>query len=820
MGDLAPPDPSRADEQRFRLMTEDPRDIVYFTGTDGRLNWISPSARTVMGWDTEEILGSPVESLLHPDDVKATAGFRQSLRAGVAGAAISAGVSVPLRLMLKDGGHRWISMIATPLLTDDGTPLGVVGRLRDIDELMTTQEALRQHEVLRQAAFDNLLDPLLVMAPVFEDDRIVDFSYVEVNEAACRYNQMTYEQMIGSRLLDIQPGNRETGNFDELLHVFETGEPLIRDSYAYDQELFGGQRRYYDLRVARAGEVLIYTWRDSTGRVEAEQALAEREDLYRLVTEDVADAVVRFDADGVVTWASPSFERLVGVPPDQAIGKSGLQLLARSEVARAEELLRRRVAGEDTGDALVEMTHVDGSVRWVSSHSRPFVRHDGSTDGFVAVLRDVSALVLAERRRDHEVGHDALTGLANRGLAVARIDRVLADQVHPRRFTALLCIGVDRLTTVNQALSYASGDFVLSEVASRITQAVGDPDRVARVAGDEFAVLLADLASPAEAATLAERLCDAARGTIEVGGHVVEPTVSIGVVIAERDSSSEELLRKASLGVRQAKEAGRNRWQFVDPNLAAAAQQQLAIEARLRDALRDGLIDPWFQPVVTLSDRRVCGFEALARWTAPEGNTEPAAFLPVAQSTGLIADVDLTILRQSVDLLAVVDIDHMAVNVSPPSLATGRYVDEFHRILAASGVDATRLRLEVTETALLGLTPSIARGMQAIAATGAAWYVDDFGTGFSSISHLRDLPVRGLKLDRSFTAGIRTGDGTCIKLAQGLVGLARGLGLDTVAEGVETEFEAGALLGQGWNLGQGWLFGRPEARGSIVGYTT
>jgi EAL domain-containing protein (putative c-di-GMP-specific phosphodiesterase class I) len=221
--------------------------------------------------------------------------------------------------------------------------------------------------------------------------------------------------------------------------------------------------------------------------------------------------------------------------------------------------------------------------------------------------------------------------------------------------------------------------------------------------------------------------------------------------------------------------------------------------------------------VVTLGDRRLRGYEALARWEGfDHAAIPPDVFLPVAEGIGLIADVDLTILRKAMDLLAVVDVEHVAVNVSPPSLASGAYTEGFTTLLAESGVDPTRLRLEVTETALLGESPRISRAMQMIAESGATWYVDDFGTGFSSISHLRDLPVSGLKLDRSFTAGIRGGDATCIKLAQGLIGLATGLGLDTIAEGVETEFEAGALLGQGWHQGQGWLFGRPMPRAQVL----
>jgi diguanylate cyclase (GGDEF)-like protein/PAS domain S-box-containing protein len=809
---------SLTEEQRYRLNVDNPRDVIYRSAADGTIRWISPSVSGILGWEPAELAGRLIDSLVHPQDMTATAEYRMKLRSGQPVPEVAAGVTAPMRIQTKDGDYRWVSVIATPLTNDEGAPDGVVGRLRDVHDLVNALEQLRISQELTQGAFDKLLDPLLVMRPVWDDTgSIADFEYLEANPAACEYNGMAHADMVGARLLDLNPGNLETGEFDQIVRVFETGEPLVFDGHAYDQELRGGERRYYDLRVARAGDLLIYTWRDVTDRRRVEREIAEREDLYRLVTEDVTDAVVRYDDGGTITWVSPSFEGLTGFPPGAIIGKSGMNLLPPEQVPQAEDLLRRRVHGEETGQSRIRMSTVDGSTRWVQATSRPFTRHDGSVDGHVAVLRDITDAVAAEARRDHEIGHDSLTGLANRSLAIARIDRALDELRGSRSFVALLCVGVDRLSTVNQALSFAAGDLVLTTVATRIASAVGDPDLIARVAGDEFVVLLTGLRTPAEAASVAEALCKAAQGPLTVHDQTVEPTVSIGVAIGDRGSNSEDLLRKASLAVQQAKEAGRNRWQFIDPLIATEARRRLQVEAHLRGVLREGHVTAWFQPIVALADRRLRGYEALARLAVPgETVISPADFLPVAEITHQIVGIDLEVLGQALDLAAVSPVEHVAVNVSAPTLSSGEYPDRFAQAVLRAGVDARRLRLEVTETALLGMTLTIVESMRSVAELGATWYVDDFGTGFSSISHLRDLPVRGLKLDRSFTAGIRTGDHTCIKLAQGLIGLAEGLGLDTVAEGIETEFEAGALLGQGWNLGQGWLFGRPAPRGDEI----
>ena len=799
-------------EDLYRLVADNPNDAVYRSDRNRQLVWVSPSFTHSVGWTAEDLIGMDLETLVHPDDWRANTAARESLRAGDIVPGVIEGTAPPMRLRTKAGDYRWMSIIGAPFPDPDGAPGGTVGRARDVDELVRAREAAEAGEERLNAMLANLLDPLLLLEPVTDEGgAVIDFVCAEANAAACEYAGLPRQQLVGARLLELMPGHRMNGGFDLLVSTLASGEPLVLDDFAYEQEIKGGELRFYDLRIARAGEQLVYMFRDQTDRRQADHALAEREELYRLVTEGVTDAVMRLDANAIISWVSPSFERLTGYVAGTVLGRSGLEFLADEQLPLAQASLSRYLDGEDADITQVHLLRADGSRTWVSVTTRPFTRTDGTIDGFVAVLRDIDAQMQSQLRREHEIGHDTLTGLANRDLAIARIDRAIDDLSTSRQSLAVLSVGVDRLTTVNQALSYSAGDLVLTTIAARIASAVGDPDRVARIAGDEFLVLVSDLPSAADAASKAERVCAAARGTIVIEGQTIEPTVSIGIATGDRHSSSEELLRHASLAARQAKDAGRDRWQFIEPTLASEAARRLTIESDLRDALKQGRITPWFQPVVTLADRKVRGYEALARWAGSDNSTMlPDEFLPVAESTGLVVDIDLAILAGALDVLAVSSVEHVAVNVSPPSLASSDYPDRFAALVASSGVDPTRLRLEVTETALLDASPSIADAMVAMCAGGATWYVDDFGTGYSSISHLRDLPVRGLKLDKSFTLGIRTGDSTCIKLAQGLIGLASGLGLDTVAEGIETEFEAGALLGQGWHQGQGWLFGRPE----------
>ncbi|MEI6623488.1 MAG: bifunctional diguanylate cyclase/phosphodiesterase [Actinomycetes bacterium] len=364
---------------------------------------------------------------------------------------------------------------------------------------------------------------------------------------------------------------------------------------------------------------------------------------------------------------------------------------------------------------------------------------------------------------------------------------------------------------MNEALTHAAGDRVLTAVAARIATVADTPDQIARGTGDEFVIIIPDLVRAADAGMVAEQVRQAAKGTLFIRDQELQPTVSIGIATGGRGASGSELVRDASLAMRQAKADGRDRWEFSDNRLAVEARRRLTIEAGIRDGLNEGQFAPWFQPIVDLSSRAVVGYEALMRWVQSDGTVvEPGGFLPIAERTHLVADLDLVALWRSTELLARLPASqHVAVNVSVTTLNGLACADNVKAALTACGVEPSRLHLEVTETALLTVNDHVRAVMHELAGAGVRWYVDDFGTGYSTIAHLRDLPFAGLKLDGSFTAGVGAGDLTCERLTKGLIGLADGLGLDTVAERIETSSEAAIMRAQGWRHGQGWLYGHP-----------
>jgi diguanylate cyclase (GGDEF)-like protein len=476
-------------------------------------------------------------------------------------------------------------------------------------------------------------------------------------------------------------------------------------------------------------------------------------------------------------------------------------LVAPDDLAQVEADFGAVLSGRPGQRNQVRMVTADGGRRWVALRSRLV---EGSAEGEISLmtlLRDIDEEVAARRALEQSLGQDPLTGIET----WTALRGEMADRhAHP---WALMCISVDRLRAINEATSYEGGDDVLVEVSRRIASALPPQARLGRIAGNEFVVAVPDLDDRTLLGIIAEQVSDAVAKPVTVADQEIQPTLSIG--IAQSQDEAGELLRRASLAMRAVKAEGGGHWLFDDPVVAAEAERRLWVESRVRKALGAGAIVPWYQPVVRLEDASVVGYEALARWPQADGNVlPPADFLAVAEASGLVVDLDFAILRRALTDMADRPGLTVSVNVSARTLVSHDYVARVRSVLDDTGFDPACLRLEVTETALLYDAVGAARATSALAINGVKWWLDDFGTGYSTLTHLRDFPISGLKLDRSFTIGVGEEDLSSTRLAKALVGLAQGLGLETVAEGVETRTQARLLREQGWQNAQGWLYGK------------
>lgn len=542
----------------------------------------------------------------------------------------------------------------------------------------------------------------------------------------------------------------------------------------------------------------------------------------RLLAETTGELVCLSDPRGRITWISEVADLQLDHAPEALVGLP-LERIVLEADRPAHAALMAQLHANGMASANLRLRTAAGGSRWMECKARLVDPQDPEA-GVMSRWRDLTAEMELRRQLDNARRTDPLSGLASRTELIARLEERI-NQPHGRAgIPALLSIGVDRLSQVNDALTHRAGDALITTLAARLAGAVDADALAARGTGDTFLVLLDAVAGDnreagAASLTRAEHLRAACQGPIAVEGQVLEPTVSIGVAIAEPGLRADELLRDASLAMRQASAQGRDRCALAGRRVSEEPRRALALQAGIRSALATDSLTAWFMPVVDLATGELHGYEALVRWLHPDGTVGmPDDFLPIARRSPLAVEIDLHVLRQSITALGTLPAPlFVAVNLTPATLSHPDLDARVCEWLKEAGVSPQRLQLEITETDLLNLAPQVRLPIDRLAAIGVRWLIDDFGTGYSSISHLRDLPIHGIKLDRSFTAAIGAGDLKSVRLAQALAGMAEGLGLTTVAEGVERAAEATCLLEFGWQAGQGWHYGQAVPLAEVSG---
>jgi diguanylate cyclase (GGDEF)-like protein/PAS domain S-box-containing protein len=564
---------------------------------------------------------------------------------------------------------------------------------------------------------------------------------------------------------------------------------------------------------------LVTTVRDSGGErreVDAERrltrALTVAERRLRATVEHSPVGTAVLTPDGRFVQANATMCRLLGRTGAQMHGLTLADVTHRDDVEREAQSLARLVRAEiETYDVDKRLVRPGGDCLWARVTVSAVRDDDGVTQHLVVQALDVTETRLAVEMLTHASLHDPLTGLPNRTLCLDRIQRALDRRRPVGSHLAVLAIDLDRFKVVNDSIGPVHGDAVLLEVARRLQEVLRASDTAGRPSGDEFVVVCDDIESAGEAAVIAERILTALRVPVVVEGRVVVPTASIGIALStERDRDATALLRDAGAALHRAKENGADNWAMVDDEVRRRAVDRFDIEHQLRSGLTRGELRLHLQPIVEVATARVVGREALVRWQHPDrGLLGPAWFLSVAEESGLIDELGRWVLAEAARIArATPELGYVAVNVSPSQVRRPGLADDVARILRSTGLPPSQLVIELTESVMLGAATEGRRQLEELDALGVRLVVDDFGTGFSALSHLRDLPVSGIKVDRSFTAGLGR-DPQCDRIVEALTGLAQGLGVDIVAEGVETEEQRAVLVGIGCEHAQGYLFGRP-----------
>ena len=424
----------------------------------------------------------------------------------------------------------------------------------------------------------------------------------------------------------------------------------------------------------------------------------------------------------------------------------------------------------------------------------------------------------AQEQLKHQIMHDGLTGLPNRAYLRDRLERVLQRlKREPGRRYALLFMDVDRFKLINDSLGHLAGDSVLKEVSRRLQTCVRQPDIVVRLSGDEFAILLEDIRIPDTAVKVAQRVLTVMVPPLQLAdGAVVEPSVSVGVAVGDANYlSADDVLRDADAAMYRAKKSGRKRFELFDDSLQKNAVDVLEMEIKLRAAVLRDQFEPYFQPIVRLATGEAVGYEALLRWNHPtRGVIGPDEFLHIVQDNGSIEAIDWKMFEMSCKLATTLDPEHgrafLTINVSPQHFRHADFDASLLALVERCGLPPSRLIIELHEGSMIDHPDRVRATIERLRAAGIGAALDDFGTGYSSLSYLHTFPLRMLKIDRSFVVGLdREAQNNSAKVVAAVIAMANALGMDVVAEGIETTEQRDALMALGCELGQGYLLGRP-----------
>jgi len=554
-------------------------------------------------------------------------------------------------------------------------------------------------------------------------------------------------------------------------------------------------------------------------RLAAEQALREQRHRLDSILNALGDIVWSVSLPDLrVAHLNPAAEFILGHPLDSL--KRGLKFWHRKVIHPGDrDRMRgylRNTLRSGANSAEYRIVRPDGTIRWLFDRSRVIMDEQGRPMRIDGVASDVTRHKESQALLYRAAHHDALTGLPNRKLMQERLRQGLARHDREGGTLALMLIDIDRFKTINDSLGHKAGDSMLCQVAERLAGSLREEDTVARLGGDEFVVVLPDVADEAGAAAVVHKLTAALVPPMKVDGRTIHCTASFGIALSPRDGEDvESLLKNADTAMYAAKRGGRNAHRFYAAEMNAAAARLLDLENALRGALERREFEVYYQPQVDLArDGAVCGFEALLRWRHPErGLIPPAEFIPLAEETGLIVPIGEWVLgeacRQARTWIERFDPDlRVAGNLSARQFARPGLAQTVAATLAACGLTARNLELELTESMIMDDPDQSGRILAELKAMGITLAVDDFGTGYSSLAYLRRFPIDVLKIDQSFVSDLVSNPDDAAICAS-IIAMAHSLRLKVVAEGVENDGQLGFLAQRGCDHAQGYLIGRP-----------
>ena len=689
-------------------------------------------------------------------------------------------------------------------------PIGIVAEA--FEQVITHLNETNHRLDLATGEIRTIFDTLGAAVVVLDlDDRIDD-----CNRHALEwlFHGAARDQIVG------RPANQVCDTADRLVGIRRAADGACHVVSLHGHDVQVVASRIHDESGRHAKTVMLFT--DITQQKETERNLQ----LYAEVFSHIGEGILITDADNRIVATNAAVTRITGYSRDELIGASPRTLKSGLHDPEFYEALwgALRQSGYWQGEIL-DRTR-DGRVLPLLQTISEVRDGEGKLTHYIAVMTDISSIKETQSRLDFLAHHDALTGLPNRLLFGDRLNHVIAHAERDNSTIALLFIDLDRFKNINDSLGHQIGDQLLVEAAQRLRGLVRRSDTLARLGGDEFVVLMEGQATSGAATGLADKMVAAFRQPFVVNGVDLHIGCSVGITLYPDDGlDAVTLLKNADTAMYRAKEAGRDGHVRYSAELSEAARSKVALENALRAAVRDGGFELHYQPIMDIRRGRMIAGEALVRWPkGPAGAHTPDAFIPLAEETRLIVPLGEWILREALASMrgwhaAGLGLDYVSVNISAVQLAQPDFPDRLIALLRESGVPGHQLQIELTENVLMRDIELCAWVLRHLREHGIRVAIDDFGTGYSSLSYLKQLPIDILKIDRSFVRDI-PGDANDCAIAAAVIGLARTLGLDAIAEGIETQEQQDHLAQIGCDKVQGYLHARPAPAAAFSAFVS
>lgn len=766
-----------------------------------------------LGWSEADLSGRDLSTLVHPDDWEA-------IRLQLSHVVPYPGSMIRLEFRLLHARGTWSNLDATlsNMLGVQGIDALVI-QAQDITRFKLAEEALRFAEEKYRGIFENAVEGIFQSSP--------EGRYLSANPALARlYGYDSASHLIHSvreisRDIYVDPDTRS--EFLALMAATDNVQGFEARVRRRDGTVLWIAENARAVR-GPSGAVLYFegTVEDITARREAEDALRKSQERYALAAQGSNGGLWEWDLGEDRFFYSSRWAALVGVE-DSDLSTRPEEWWDRTH-PRDIDLLRQEIQSHLKGhtphfECEFRILHKDGTWRWVLSRGMALRDAAGKPLRMAGSVEEVTSRKRVEEQLMQGALYDGLTGFPNRALLLDRARRALvrSRKSAGAHYVGVLLLDIDRFKLVNDSLGHEAGDELVVAIGQAIEECLHTRDTVARLGGDEFAILMEGYQDLSVFTRMAETVLARVAQPVRLRGQELYVTVSAGIAISERaQDQPEDLLRDAEAAMYKAKSQGKGRHMVYNPGMHEYAVAHLEMESSLRRAVEREEFLVYYQPILELEGGRLAGFEALVRWKHPDkGIVSPAVFIPLAEESGLIVDLGRMVLRDSCRQVArwrkefPASLDTwISVNLSVKQFALPDIVEQVRSVLFESGLPGECLKLEITESVIMDNSTDASQKVLGLKDLGIRLSIDDFGTGYSSLSYLHQFPFDALKIDRSFV--MRLGDAPeRAAIVRTIIQLAQNLGMETVAEGVETRFQLGGLRSMGCRYGQGFLFGKP-----------